>query len=441
MIELVKPFPSPLDKLHEWRPGDYVSAVDGRPVEDLLDLYYFMPRGQSMILTVTRAAEACAPGETVESAEIELRPGALDQVMSCFAAMEFKTCACKCVFCFIDQNPAGMRPSIYVKDEDHRLSFLYGNYITLTSIGRGGIRRVIEQRMTPLYVSVHATDIDVRTRMLGIRRRIDVMEILRELAENGIEIHTQVVLCPGWNDGEVLDRTIADLSSLHPGVGSLAVVPVGLSAHREGLTRLDPVTPEIAAEIVAQVGAWRRKLLEETGSAFVHLSDEFYLLAGAPFPPADQYDDFPQVDNGIGLTLNLREAWEQDIADAVANDDRPREPLTILTGDLAASAFERELLPLFAEPGLPAVEVVPVTNRFYGESVTVAGLLTGGDVKEALAGLPGSGPRTVLLPPRMFNSDDLTLDGMELAAIAAGSPHRLLVAPEDAFVDFWRGIR
>ncbi len=440
MIELVKPFPSPLDKLHSWRRGDHVHAVDGRPVEDLLDLYYFMPRGQEMTLTIHRAAEACAAPDAVESCEMVLRPGALDQVMSCFAAMEFKTCACDCVFCFIDQNPQGMRPSIYVKDEDHRLSFLYGNYITLTSIGRSGIKRVIEQRMTPLYVSVHATDVDVRTRMLGIRKRIDVMAVMRELVENGIEIHTQIVLCPGWNDGDILDKSIADLSSLHPGIGSLAVVPVGLSAHRDGLTQLDPVTPEIARDVVRQVERWREKLDAANGSAFVHLSDEFYLLAGEPFPPAQQYEDFPQIDNGIGLTLSLRDAWAEDLDAALADGDGPRTPLTILTGSLAAKAFAREFAPLFARDGLPPVEVRPVENNFYGSSVTVAGLLTGGDIKTALAELPAAPVRTVLLPPRMFNSDDLTLDGMNLAEIAAGSPHRLLISAEEGFIDFWRGI-
>ncbi len=161
MIQLIQPFPTPLNRLHDWREGDTVVAVDDQPVEDMLDLYYYMPRGTTMNLSIRRADG--------EESVLRMEPYALDQVMSCFAAMEFKTCACDCVFCFIDQNPGGMRPSIYVKDEDYRLSFLYGNYITLTSMGKRGIARIIEQKMTPLYVSVHATDTDVRTRMLGIK--------------------------------------------------------------------------------------------------------------------------------------------------------------------------------------------------------------------------------------------------------------------------------
>ncbi len=443
MIELVKPFPSPLDKAHRWREGDYVAAVDGVAVEDLLDLYYYMPRGEKMVLTIHRRGEACAePGDVPDEdiTELVLEPHALDQVMSCFAAMEFKTCSCKCVFCFIDQNPEGMRPSIYVKDEDHRLSFLYGNYITLTSLGRRGLERVVRQRMTPLYVSVHATDIDVRTRMLGIKRRIDVMEILRELTANGIEVHAQVVLCPGWNDGEILDRTIADLYSLHPGVGSLAVVPVGLSAHREGLIHLDPVTPEIARGVIDSVGEWQKRIMGESDTAFVHLSDEFYLLAGEDFPPAAQYGDFPQVDNGIGLTHSVREAWSDDLDCALADGEAPTAPITILTGKLGEKAFARELLPVLRRDGLPAVDVVGVENSFYGSSVTVAGLLTGGDIRRTLADLPVEPGRPVVLPPRMFNSDGLTLDGLDIDQIAADTGFELAAPDEERFVDFWTSI-
>ena len=224
MIVLIRPFPAPLDALHEWRPGDHITHLDGRPVEDIIDLYYYTPEDETTVLTVRRTdGDVC---------RVEMDPEDIGAVTGCFAPMEFKTCACDCVFCFIDQNPQGMRSSVYVKDEDYRLSFLYGNYITLTSLGRRGIERIIEQKMSPLYVSVHATDIDVRTRMLGIKRRIDVLAVLRRLIEGGVTVHTQIVVCPGWNDGEILARSIDDLAALRPGVASLAVVPVGLSAHR-----------------------------------------------------------------------------------------------------------------------------------------------------------------------------------------------------------------
>lgn len=432
MIQLIQPFPTPLDRLHEWRQGDTVVSVDGRPIEDMLDLYYYMPKGTKMALGIRRADGA--------ESTIALEPYALDQVMSCFAAMEFKTCACDCVFCFIDQNPERMRPSIYVKDEDYRLSFLYGNYITLTSLGRRGLARIVEQKMTPLYVSVHATDIDVRTRMLGIKKRMDVVAVLRDLTAGGITVHTQIVVCPGWNDGEILDKSIRELSELYPGVETLAVVPVGLSAHRKGLTELDPVTPEIADRTIDQVHAWQERLLAEHGQAFVHLSDEFYLLADRPFPPLRQYGEFAQVDNGIGVTALLGDLWRDDLEFAREDGDLPTRPLTILTGPLGKRAFDQRLSPVLQAADLPPVDVVGVDNTFYGASVTVAGLLTAQDVARTLADLPPDPVRDVLLPPRMFNSDGVTLDDRRLEDLQEAVPHRLHVPDEEGLIDFWRGI-
>jgi NifB/MoaA-like Fe-S oxidoreductase len=328
--------------------------------------------------------------------------------------------------------------------------------------------------MSPLYVSVHATDIDVRTRMLGIRKRFDVTAMLRELCEAGIEVHTQVVLCPGWNDGPILEKTFRDLVELAApaeegtdpfaavcdrgfgyegvpelpefedvapgatgpgGIRSLAIVPVGLSAHREGLTKLDPVEPDLAAATIDQVTAWQAEARDRLGYSFVYLSDEFYMLAGRPFPPADRYDGFWQVDNAIGLSVRLRDTWAADLA-----DDLPTRPLTVLTGDLAARVWRREFTPVLEKAGAPPVEVVGVENRFYGHSVTVAGLLAGSDLQRGLGDLPGARPRDVVLSPRVLNSDGLTLDGMTLDDLARGHPHTLHVGEEDGFVDFWREL-
>jgi len=463
MIQLIRAFPSPLDRLHPWQPGDHLTHLDGRPLEDILDLYYYTPEDRQTTLTIQR--------RTGEMSRVELDPADIDAVTGCFAPLEFKTCACDCVFCFIDQNPAGMRDQIYVKDEDYRFSFLYGNYITLTSLGKKGLARIIEQRMSPLYVSVHATDIDVRTRMLGIKRRIDVLEILAQLTAAGIEIHTQVVLCPGWNEGPILEKTFRDLLALGAvatddeavfttvpgrgtgipdyeeiveqaertggGIRSLAVVPVGLSAHRKGLTRLDPVTPELATEVIAAVEGWQRVARERLGYSFVYLSDEFYLLADQPFPPTASYDGFWQVDNAIGLTPRLRDAWYEELRWAGEDGSLPQVPVTVLTSVLAARAWQREFMPVFSAAETPPVEVIPVENRFYGHTVTVAGLLSGQDLRRALLELPPDPVRQVVLSPRVLNSDDLTLDGMTLADIAAGQPHIVSMGEEDGFVDFW----
>ena len=417
MIALIRPFPAPLDRLHEWRPGDHITHLDGRPVEDILDLYYYTPEDARTELRIVR--------QDGQAVTMQLDPSDVGTVTGCFAPLEFKTCACDCVFCFIDQNPRGMRDGIYVKDEDYRFSFLYGNYITLTSLGKKGLQRIKDQRMSPLYVSVHATDIDVRTRMLGIKRRIDVLEILRDLTEAGIEIHTQVVLCPGWNDGDILRRTFTELlelgapledddapfvavcdrghgydaeealaayddvgASSRGGVRSLAIVPVGLSAHRQGLTKLDPVTPDLAAGVIDDIAAWQAEAQQQLGYGFVYLSDEFYLLADRPFPATDSYDGFWQVDNAIGLTPRLRDTWSDDLTWAVEDGDPPTVPLTVLTGELAARAWRREFAPELDRAGAPPVEVVGVTNRFYGHTVTVAGLMAGADLRRALLALP-----------------------------------------------------
>jgi NifB/MoaA-like Fe-S oxidoreductase len=276
--------------------------------------------------------------------------------------------------------------------------------------------------------------------MLGIKRRVDVLQILRALVENGITVHTQIVLCPGWNDGEILEKSYRDLLELYPGVGSIAVVPVGLTAHRDSLTRLDPVTPELAARVIEQVARYQAQAHQRTDHSFIHLSDEFYLLAGADFPDLDSYGELPQVDNGIGLTVHLRDRWREDLVNAAAGGTAPRRPLTILTGRCAQLAFEREFLPEFARHGAPAVEVIGVENRFYGSSVTVAGLLAGRDLRRALLDLPADPVRTVLLSSRVFNSHGLTLDDMDLSSVISGSPHSVLVAPEEGFVDFWIGL-
>jgi NifB/MoaA-like Fe-S oxidoreductase len=473
MIKLIRPFPAPLDSLYAWQTGDAVTHLDGRPIEDILDLYYYTPESRTTALGIQR--------ETGETLQLEMDPGDIDAVTDCFAPMEFKTCACDCVFCFIDQNPDGMRDQIYVKDEDYRFSFLYGNYITLTSLGKRGLRRIIEQRMSPLYVSVHATDIDVRTRMLGIKRRFDVMEILRELTAAGIEIHTQVVLCPGWNEGAILEKTFRDLLTLgaphtdddspfnavcergfgydghdlpgapeamplpedHTGPGgvkSLAIVPVGLSDHREGLTKLEPVSPALADAVIDQVAGWQREARELLGYSFVYLSDEFFLMAERPFPPSAQYDGFWQIDNAIGLTARLRDTWQETLAWAKEEGTLPRQPVTVLTGQLAAKAWRREFAAVIEASGAAPVEVVGVDNRFYGNAVTVAGLLSGSDLRRALKELPTVPARRVILSPRVINSDGLTLDGMTLADLHHGHPHQVMLGEEDGFIDFWRDL-
>ncbi|MBD3367877.1 MAG: DUF512 domain-containing protein [Candidatus Eisenbacteria bacterium] len=341
-----------------------------------------------------------------------------------------RTCPNNCVFCFVDQLPAGMRESLYVKDEDFRLSFTCGNYITLTNLDERAYRRIERQKLSPLYVSIHATDDDVRRTLLGNPRAPSIMPSLRRLADAGITLHGQIVVCPGLNDGEVIERTLADLATLGDAVATVAVVPVGLTAHRDGLFPLTPVDREGALAILRAV--------EKAGGAegsgpSIHASDEVYLLAGEDLPPYEHYGEFEQIENGVGL-LRL---FERDLeASAPALAGRLTEPVNVvlLTGELAAP-FIADVAPRELRKHAPVeLDVVPVENRLLGRSVTVAGLLSGADLVRGLSQAPEAG--LYLLPGEAFNADGVTLDGMTVAEIAQAGGRR----PVEASVDLVRAI-
>jgi putative radical SAM enzyme (TIGR03279 family) len=405
---------------YDWREGDRLVRIGESPIEDILDFYYLGEEAAQLDVAILDGGG--------RELNFKLQSDDLSLLAEAFAPLEFKTCACRCVFCFIDQNPKGLRDQIYVKDEDYRLSFLYGNYITLTSLGRRGLRRVLEQKLSPLFVSVHATDLDVRTKLLGIKRRIDVLAILRELTSNGIEVHCQVVLCPGWNDGKILDKTVADLGTLFPGVASIAVVPVGLSDHREGLPKLDPVTKSDARSALGQLRNWQDRFLAHYGQRLVYLSDEFYLRAELPFPPRSFYEDMPQEDNGIGQARALLEQI-REAAPRLKGASEERRSVTVLTGSLGAEFFKRDAMPLLAKIEWLDLRVVGIENRLYGKGITVVGLLPGRDFAETIAQLPADCGQ-VLLPDSPLNHEDLFLDGMSLDELLTSAAHPVRVARE-----------
>ncbi len=413
---------------YRWKEGDRLVAIGATPLRDILDFYYLgEDEGQTQVTIVDRDERHTQ--YPVQTADLSL-------LAEAFAPMEFKTCAAQCVFCFIDQNPPGMRDSIYLKDEDYRFSFLYGNYITLTSLGRRGIARVIEQKLSPLYVSVHATDIEARTRLLGIKRRIDVMAILRHLTDSGIEVHAQIVLCPGWNDGEVLDRTLEDLATLYPRLRSISVVPVGLSDHREGLTELRSVTRADAARAIDQIEAFARRFRAAHGEPLAFPSDEFYLLDERPFPPASVYAEMGQQDTGIGLCRAMIDELDDALEDLRAAS--PSQPgasrrATVLTGTLAARFFERDLRPRIDTIDWLDLRVVGIENRLYGKGITVSGLLSGRDFVRTVRGLTED-PGILLLPDTPLNHEEVFLDDLSLEELRASSPWPVQVA-RDGFVE------
>jgi putative radical SAM enzyme (TIGR03279 family) len=363
------------------RPGDRLLRVNGQPLRDLVD-FHVQAGEERLAIDVERSGRPC-------SVALERRWGR-DLGLECEppAPAEISTCANKCVFCFIHQLPKGLRKSLYVKDDDYRLSFLHGNYITLTDLPESEVQRIVDLRLSPLYVSVHATDPVLRHFLLGSPKTIrgDLMERLSRLAAAGIRLHTQIVLCPGLNDGPHLERTVRELSQLHPGVATVAVVPVGLTRHREGLYPLRSITPTEARTVLDAIHAWQDGFVARHGTRLVFAADELYLQAGQAIPPAAAYEGFSVVEDGVGLVRR----FEDELRRVAARPRRPRwlgsRVTTVVTGELFAPILVR-LLAELRVPGL-RTEVVAVPNDFFGRAITVAGLLTGQDVATALAGRP-----------------------------------------------------
>ncbi|MBI3980150.1 MAG: DUF512 domain-containing protein [Chloroflexi bacterium] len=390
------------------QPGDRLIAVNGRPVRDVVDYQFHAAEGVAD-LVVERA------GQTVR-----LSPGldGDDRLGLTFEAPTgdgIRTCANKCPFCFLKGLPRGMRKSLYVKDDDFRYSFLYGNFITLSNLVEADWARLAEQRLSPLYVSVHATEPDLHRTMLGNARAPDVVAQIRRLASLGIQVHTQVVLCPELNDGAHLDRTIADLAAIQPAVRSIAVVPVGLTPRHGQYRSIVPLRlfrPDEGRAVLRQLQPHQRRFRRELGRTLVYASDEFYLMAGQPVPGGTGYDGFPQYENGVGMVRVLLDHWRK----AARRLDRVRRlrvggRVLLLCGTLIAPLL-RPMVDALRAAADADVELLPVENRFFGATVTVSGLLTAGDVRAALDGRARPDclvlPRTMLDRPGDRFLDDVT---------------------------------
>ena len=357
------------------RPGDRIRAINGAPLRDVID-FHFHAGEETLALSLDR------DGRTL-TIRMTRRGTALGLELETPRPAEIATCANKCVFCFIHQLPKGMRKSLYVKDDDFRLSFLHGNYITLTDLDEADLLRIETQRLSPLYVSVHATDPELRHALLGQPRvRRELLPVMERLAKAGIAMHAQIVLCPGWNDGAHLDRTVHELARLHPAVTTTAVVPVGLTRHRERLPDLRPVTGVEAFALVRSIEGWQDEFRAALGTRFVWAADELYLSAGIALPPAPAYEGFAVAEDGIGLVRRFEDAWARALGQRRASLSRPRR-VTVVTGELFAPRM-RALLDRLAVPGL-TVDLAPIRNEFFGRGIGVAGLLTGRDIQLQLA--------------------------------------------------------
>ncbi len=395
------------------RPGDRIVRVNGHEVRDELDVRFY---GQTpwIRLRVLRGSNGKA---------LSLRICGRELRSLTFEPLRPARCKNRCIFCFVTQLPPGLRPSLYVKDEDYRFSFLYGNFVTLSSLTDAELGRIVEQRMQPLYVSVHATDERVRNFMLGRDRSRNILETLGILAAHGLRVHTQIVLCPGINDGQVLVRTLEDLAALHPSVASIAVVPVGLTRHREKRERvpLRPVSREDALKVLSIVSSLADRFWKRYRDPIVHGADELYLKAGLPLPPPARYGDFPQWENGVGMIASFNAAWKRQkkTKSCCPRRARVRGALAAATGELAYPLVRLYLDWLEKSRGV-RVDLIRVRNRFFGTRVTVAGLVTGEDlVRELKESRLGSG--VILIPDVMLDReqrrflDDMTLLEVEEA--------------------------
>ena len=386
-------------------PDERIVSINGEPVADEID-YQALSAARSLDVVIDGGGKT----RTVHVTKAEWDP--LGLCLDETEAMKPRHCRNRCIFCFIDQLPQGLRDTLYVKDDDWRLSLMMGNYVTLTNVSDAEFERILARKASPLYISVQATEPAVRCMMLSNRHAGSLMERLTRLKEAGLQFHCQVVLCPGVNDGPVLDRTIRDLASLYPASQSLAVVPVGLTKHRKGLAPLQRFDADSARKLLEDVHAWQDRLLKELGTRFVYPSDEFYCLCGAPIPEDPAYEGYPQIENGVGMLRLLEQecadAYEYLFADGVP--ERKGESLLIPTG-VSAQPFIESLTCRFAPVGTD-VQVIPVVNRFFGETITVTGLIVGRDLIDALKGKPCD--RILLCDTMLRENTDRFLDDTTL---------------------------
>jgi putative radical SAM enzyme (TIGR03279 family) len=394
------------------RPGYSLLSVNGAKIEDVIDFRFRIADERVKILFADDAGRELAfQFDEVGAGDLGLT---LDD-------HKVRTCKNDCIFCFIRQQPQGMRRALYIKDEDYRLSFTHGNFVTLSNTTDEDIARIIEQRLSPIYISVHATDDKLRRCMLKNEKLAPIVPRLKQLAEGGITIHTQVVLCPGVNDGAQLTRTIDDLAGLFPEVETLAVVPVGLTKYRDDLPNLRTYHPDEAGSILDYIEKRQRELLKEKGTRFVWGADEFYVAARRPFPARHTYEEMNQFENGIGMAREFITMFNR--RKSHLKGMRSKKRVLFLTGHSAYPFLSNEILPHLTKGLKLKAAFQPVTNRFWGESVTVSGLLTGQDLLREARTRVDEFDR-VVLPPNCLNADDLFLDNLSLSqfANALGKP-------------------
>jgi len=405
--------------------GQTLLSINGHDIHDVLDFrFYETERTVDVVVSDTDGTQhrhIIRKGE-YDSLGLDFETYLMDKQRSCRN---------KCVFCFVDQTPKGMRETLYFKDDDERLSFLFGNYITLTNLSQRELERIVQMKITPINVSVHTTNPELRVRMMKNPESAHIMERLRYLAEGGIQLNCQLVLCPGWNDGAELERSLSDLFSLTPQVQSIALVPVGLTAHREGLEELRLFSSEEAKQVIETANRWAAIARAHGWGSVVWPADEFYIIAGLPFPTPGDYEDYPQLDNGVGTVALLRDEFLAALED-IDCDELPHRA-TIATG-VSIAPYLRELADAAKEkfPGADW-EVIPIVNDFFGHSITVAGLVTGGDIIRQLDGRDIKGKRLLIPQVMLRHGGDMFLDDVTPEQVEQALGVTLTAVPNDGY--------
>ena len=406
------------------RPGETLLSINGNEICDILDYrFYETDRHLSIVLRDDAGAERT----------VQIRKGQYESI-----GLEFETylmdqqhsCTNRCIFCFIDQLPKGLRKSLYFKDDDSRLSFLFGNYVTLTNLKEREVDRIIKMHISPINISVHTTNPELRVKMMGNRFAGKSLDILYRFAKAGIKLNCQIVLCRDINDGEELDRTLKDLTSLWPSVQSVAVVPLGLTKYRQGLYPLTGYDSETARAVVRQLERWGDRCEQKYGQRICYAADEFYLKAQLPIPPAPFYGDFDQLENGVGLMASLKQEFLDALEDFVPPASARK--VTLATGVAAHPFLDTLLDELRQRCHNLTCNVVPVVNDFFGDTITVAGLVTGGDLLKQLQGRELGD--ALLLPDVMLRREgDIFLDDVSLEELSEALQIQIITVPNNGY--------
>ena len=412
-------------------PGDTLVSINGNEIKDVLDYRFYLTECEIELLLLRNGEEY----------KVSIKKGEYDDIGLDFETpLMDKKHSCKngCIFCFIDQNPEGLRDSLYFKDDDSRLSFLHGNYITLTNMDEGDIARIIKMRISPINISIHTTNPELRVKMMKNKRSGEVLRYLKDFRDAGLKMCGQIVLCRGVNDGEELRRSLNDLKEYYPALTSVSIVPAGLTEHRDGLYPLTDFTPSEAMAVIEMIDEFGEECLREFGTRLFFAADEFYIKAGIIVPTADYYEDYPQIENGVGMLRSYADEFESALDDIPFIEEQLDgiRLVSAVTAEAAYPMIQEFADYLMRRSPKVRVKVIKIINNFFGKSITVAGLMTGKDIAEQLRGID-LGDELIIPANALRHGEDVFLCGMTVDELSEklGTPIRIVEPDGYSFVE------